>query len=393
MKRLWPILTVLHKEVVDNIRDRRSICAALLFPLLGPAATAGIIVLTGEVVSDMQDKPLSLPVVGQTRAPGLVRFLRGAGVAIKPFSGDTNEAVRKGDHDLVMVIPAGHGDQLRGGHAATVRLVVDSSRRSARGSARRIRRLVQAYGKQIGHLRLLARGVDPSLGQAMAIEAVDVSTPQSRAAVLLAVLPYFIVLSIFLGSFYVAIDTTAGELERRSLEPLLINPVGRWQLLCGKFLATLGFAIVGLAIAMVGFWLVPRLVSTESFGIPIQLHFWVLLQIFVLMLPLTAMAAAVQMILATFARSFKEAQTQLSFVMVVLVIPGTVLSIVPVKARAWMMLIPAFSEQLLIGKMIRGDEVAALLVVICMITTSIFACAGLLLATRLYRGERVFKKS
>ena len=387
------ILTVMLKEVVDNIRDRRSISAALLFPLLGPAATAGIIFLTGEIIADRADRPVKVPVVGAKNAPGLVNFLEQRGVTVLSPPADPARAVRKGEHDLVLVIPKEHGAQLREARGATVRVVVDDSRRTGRITSRRVRRLVQAYGRQIGSLRLLARGVDPTLGQAMALETVDVSTPEGRAAVLLAVLPYFIVLSIFLGSFYIAIDTTAGELERRSLEPLFINPVARWKLLFGKFLATLGFAVVGLGIAMIGFWAVPKLISTDSLGIPIRLHAAVLVQIFLLVLPLTALASAAQMIVATFARSFKEAQTYLSFFMVVLVIPGTVLSIMPLKAKAWMMLIPAFSEQLLIGKMIRGDAVSALLVTICMVTTAAAACAGLWVAAWLYRGERVFKKA
>ena len=387
------MLTVMLKEIVDNVRDRRSISAALLFPLLGPAATAGIIVLTGEMITDRMDRPVKLPVVGSKNAPGLVKFLQQQNVTILPPPPDPAGAVRKGDHDLVLVIPKSHGPQFRAAKAATVRVVVDDSRRVARMSSRRVRRLVMAYGRQIGSLRLLARGVDPGVAQAMALETVDVSTPEGRAAVLLAVLPYFIVLSIFLGSFYIAIDTTAGELERRSLEPLFINPVARWRLLCGKFLATLGFAVVGLVIAMIGFWLVPKLISSDNLGIPIRLHASVLAQIFVLMLPLTALASAMQMIVATFARSFKEAQTYLSFFMVILVIPGTVLSIMPLKAKAWMMLIPAFSEQLLIGKLIRGDAVSALLVTICMITSGLVACAALWVAARLYSGERVFKKA
>ena len=387
------VLAVLLKEVVDNIRDKRSISAALLFPLLGPAATAGIIVLTGEMISDRMDKPVTLPVAGASNGPGLVKFLQQRGVTILSPPKDPEAAVRKGEHDMVLVIPRSHGRQLRAADPATVRLVVDDSRRTARMGTKRVRRLLMAYGQQIGSLRLLARGVHPGVSQAIAVETVDVSTPESRAAILLAVLPYFIVLSIFLGSFYIAIDTTAGELERRSLEPLFINPVARWKLLFGKFLATLGFAVVGLGIAMIGFWAVPKLISTDSLGIPIRLHAAVLVQIFLLVLPLTALASAAQMIVATFARSFKEAQTYLSFFMVVLVIPGTVLSIMPLKAKAWMMLIPAFSEQLLIGKMIRGDAVSALLVTICMVTTAAAACAGLWVAAWLYRGERVFKKA
>jgi len=387
------ILTVLLKEVVDNIRDRRSISAALLFPLLGPAATAGIIFMTGEIISERADKAVKLPVVGAQNAPGLVKFLQQQQVTILSPPADPQEAVRKGEHDVVLVIPGDHGHKLRAADAAPVRLVVDESRRTARAGARRVRRLVLAYGQQIGSLRLLARGVHPGVSQAMALETVDVSTPESRAAILLAVLPYFIVLSIFLGSFYIAIDTTAGELERRSLEPLFINPVARWRLLCGKFLATLAFAVVGLVIAMIGFWLVPKLISTDSLGIPIRLHASVLGQILVLMLPLTALASAMQMIVATFARSFKEAQTYLSCLMVVLVIPGTVLSIMPLKAKAWMMLLPAFSEQLLIGKMIRGDAISPALVAICMVTTTVVACAGMWVAARLYSGERVFKKT
>jgi sodium transport system permease protein len=269
-------------------------------------------------------------------------------------------------------------------------MVVDESRNTARHGIKKIRRLLRGYANKIGKLRLLVRGVDPAISEPLAIETVDVSTPESLAAMLLGMLPFFIVMAIFMGGYYIVVDATAGELERGSLEPLFINPVSRWEFLVGKFLAAFTFSGIGLGVAMVGFWLIPRFVSTEALGIRIDLNAFVLLRIFLLVLPLTALATAIGMIVSTLSKGFKEAQTMLSFLMIMPVVPGLLLTLAPFKTKAWMMLVPILSEQILINELIRGDTVKVPFVAICVVATTVAACVGLFVATRLYSGERVF---
>ncbi|MFC1849300.1 ABC transporter permease [candidate division CSSED10-310 bacterium] len=386
------IFVVFRKEVFDNVRDRRSLMAAFLFPLIGAVMMGGMIHFI-EKRSAEKYNTLKLPVLGAEYAPNLIRFLKQYDVEVLPPPSDPEAAVKAGDQDVVLIIPESFPDDFRASRPAAVQLVMDESKTTARVEIRRARRVLEAYGDQIGRLRLMVRGVDPTVSKAVVIEERDVSTPQSRAAMLLAMLPYFIVLAVFMGGIYIAIDTTAGELERGSLEPLFSNPIARWELLLGKFAATLMFSVIGLAIAIVGFGLVPYFVSTEAIGMKIHLDARVLSKIYLLFLPLTALASAVQMLVASFSRSFKEAQTQVSFLMLLPVIPGIFVILVPFKLTTWMMFIPAMSEQLLTHKLIRGDQVESVFVLLCVLTTSLVAMIIFFIATRIFKSERLFSQS
>ena len=227
------IKIIFFKEVKDNLRDRRTLAGAFAYPLFGPLLLAFIFTLVGQTNSAESEKLLSLPVAGAENAPGLVQFLRQSGAEIKPPPADPEAAVQAGDHEVVLIIPENYRDEFNAGHSAAVQLVVDESRNSAQSSIRRARLMLGAYSKQIGSLRLLARGVHPGVTSALAIEEMDMATPQSQAANLLNIMPYFIVFSLFIGGMYLAIDTTVGERERGSLEPLLINPAARSELVLG----------------------------------------------------------------------------------------------------------------------------------------------------------------
>lgn len=384
------VRAVFRKEVIDNLRDRRSMSAAFLFTLIGPLVTAGAIGITAKVQADKSERPVVLPVQGAANAPGLVQYLKQHNVTVVRADGDLEAEVKDGKHDVAISIPGGYGADFRSARPATVRLVLDESRSAARHGIKRVRRLLKGYAVRVGKLRLLARGVDPAISEPLAVETVDVSTPESLAALLLGMLPFFIVMAIFIGGYYIVVDSTAGELERGSLEPLFINPASRLEFLLGKFLAAGAFSCVWLAVAMIGFWLVPRFISTEALGIKIDLNALVLLRIFLLVLPLVAFATAVGMIVSTLSKGFKEAQTMLSFIMMLPIIPGLLMTLMPFKTKAWMMLVPILNQQILINEMIRGDTVKGAFMAISVAATTVAAAAGLYLATRLYSGERVF---
>jgi len=383
--RIW---TVLAKEVMDNVRDRRTLGASLFYPLLGPALIALIFAVLGRTVLQQSEQPLSLAVAGAENAPGLIQFLQQNDVEIRPAPANPEAEVRTGNYSVILIIPASYSEDLHADRPATVRLVADRSRQSASVTVSRARSLLEAYSRQIGSLRLRARGVNPVVVEALAIERIDVSTPESQAAGLLNITPYFIVFSIFIGGMYLAIDTTSGERERGSLEPLLINPVARWELVLGKLGATLVFIVIAVVETLIGFAIVLKFLQS-SFGVRLELHLLTLIYIFLITLPIMPLAAALEVAIAAFTRSVKEAQNYISFLTIIPALPGMFLALVPVKTELWAMLVPTFGQQLLINQVLRGESVLPLNVIVSAVVTLLAGLIFMFVAARFYEREQI----
>ena len=391
MTALNRIGIVFSKEVRDNLRDRRSLFSALASSLIGPAILLAMIVILGKTLfKDIQDTTLQLPLVGAENAPVLVQFLEQNGVAVQPAVNDPEAAVRNGDLQVALVIPKGYEEDFSQGRPATVRIIFDSSRQSALAVQERVRNLLDSYNGQIAAMRLLARGLDPVVVSPLAIERVDVATPQSQAVIFLNMMPYFVVLVVFVGGMYVIIDATAGERERGSLEPLLINPVPRWELVLGKLFASIPFAVFSVFMTLLAFALSFNGFPIEDYvGFQLTLDVLALAGIFLIALPMILLASALQMIIATFTRSFKEAQTYVAFLPLIPALPGIGLAFAPVKPTLWMMLIPTFGQQLIINQLMRGEAIDPANVVISTVATLVMAVVLIYAAIRLYSRERV----
>ena len=385
MGRIW---TVFAKEVMDNLRDRRTLSASLFYPLLGPVLIALIFAVLGRTVVQQSEQPLSLAVAGAENAPGLIQFLKQNDVEIQPAPADPEAEVWAGNYDVILLIPAGYGEDLRADRPATVQLVSDRSRQSASVAVSRARSLLEAYSRQIGSLRLLARGINPAVVEALVIERIDVSTPQSQAAGLLNITPYFIIFSIFIGGMYLAIDTTSGERERGSLEPLLINPVARWELVLGKLGAALVFIVIAVVETLIGFAVVLNFLQS-SFGARLELHLLTLVCVFLIALPIMPLAAALEVAIATFTRSVKEAQNYISFLTIIPALPGMFLALVPVKTELWAMLVPTFGQQLLINQVLWGGSVLPLNAIVSAVVTLLAGLIFMFVAARLYEREQI----
>jgi sodium transport system permease protein len=193
--------------------------------------------------------------------------------------------------------------------------------------------------------------------QPLAVETVDLATPESRAALFLSILPYFVVMSMFMGGMAVAIDTTAGERERQSLEPLLVNPVPRSAFVLGKAGAAAAFSALALVETLVGFGFLPALLPPERVGFAIRLDPGVLLRVLVVTLPLLLLANALMALVAVRARGFRQAQTTISLLMLVPAIPGVLLALSPVRSQGWMQATPFLAEQVIISRLVRGEAV------------------------------------
>jgi sodium transport system permease protein len=334
-----------------------------------------------------------LPVEHPENAPNLIRFLEQHDVIIEPAPVEPEAAIRQGDVNVVLVVPETYGEEFSSGSTATVQLVLDSSRQSAQVDINRIENLLENYSNYLGRLRLVVRGISPEIIQTVTIEEVDVATPQSQATLLVSFLPYFIIFAIFNGAAPIVNDTTAGERERQSLEPLLINPVPRRNFVWGKLFAAFPFSIASLAITLIGFGIVFNVLPVEEFlGIQIGLNILTLLSIFLICLPIVFLASAIQMLVASFARSTKEAGTYLPFIALIPSLPGLALAFFPVKPALWTMLIPTFGQQILINQFMRLEPISISNAVLSSTMTLLISLLVTFIAIKLYEREQIVIK-
>jgi sodium transport system permease protein len=390
-KSLRRIGIVFRKEVLDNLRDRRSISSSLLTPVFMPVFIIAMIIVVGQtVISDIVEKPLDLPVAGAEYAPGLIAFLKENNVNILPAPDDPAAAVREGDANVVLVISPDYGNAFQEGRPAPLKLVMDSTRQSTSPHIERARLLINGYSQTISALRLYARGIDPTILAVLTVERADIATPQSNAVIFLNMLPFLVVMTIFVGGMYVIIDTTAGERERGSLEALLINPVPRRDFVMGKLLASLPFGLATLALSLILFGLGFNLVPLENFtGIQMNIDGLVLLNIFWVALPVVLLASAMQIVVASFTRSYKEAQTYLPFLPLIAGLPGAFLAFVPVKTTLWVALIPIYSQSVLINQLLRGETIQPVNALVSLAMTLACTILFALLAIFLYQREAI----
>lgn len=379
---------VLRKELTDSLRDRRTIFNTMLSALLGPLMLAMLLGVISQVSSESVEKPLELAVANAEAAPALMAFLAENNVLVRPAPADPEAAVAAGDLEVALVVGAGYAERRDAGLPAPVQLIFDSSRQSSSPAVQRASRLLDRYGRLMAALRLQARGVSPSLIDPLAVEEVDTATAQSRAAQLLNVLPYFIIFAIFVGGMGLTIDVTAGERERGSLEPLLINPVGRAPMVLGKLLASLAPTAASVLLSLAGFAAVINLLPLgERLGVRLSLGLPALAGIFLITVPIMLLAAGLQMVIATGARTVKEAQSYLGFLPLIPALPGLFLAFVPIRPALWMMAIPTFGQQLLINQLMRGEAVSPLQVAVSAAVTLAVGAALTLLAIRLFGRE------
>jgi len=383
-------LAVFLKESIDNLRDWRTLFTVLVFgPLFGPLFYALMMnTLVNRAVADL-NQPLKLAVAGAERAPGLMEYYRQHNTEIEKPPADPREAVKDGKLDVVLVIPPEYPQAFREGKPAPVQLVMDQSRDAGRKNVKRTRDILDEYSRALAALRLVARGVDPRAEEPLAVEEADVSTPKSRAGLVLAMMPYFFLFAAILGAFYLAIDTTAGERERGSLEPLLTTAVSRTTLVTGKLAAVTLFSALSLGLDVAALVWCQRFIPATKLDIVLDFTLGTALVTFLTCAPFCLFIGALLSVVASFTKSYKEAQTWLSFIMLLPMIPVLGLVLFPTEPRWWMLLLPAMSQDVLVTALIKGEALKPVFVTLSVSST--LALGGLLtvVAVWLYRRERI----
>jgi sodium transport system permease protein len=266
--------------------------------------------------------------------------------------------VRRQEHDVVLRVDPAFGADWRAGRPAGLEIVFDSSRPLQSGATvARLRALLESYDRQVGTLRLIARGVHPSVVQPLRVGHRDVATPESSFDLAQQMLPYLLLLLAFIGGMQLAVDATAGERERQSLEPLLTTPASREAIISGKILATAVFTVLSLLVTLVMYRVAFAVMPAERIDTSLALPAPALARLLLVVLPVVLLGAAVLTALAAFARSHREAQGYLPLLIFVPMLPTLYLMVAPVKTQAWMLAVPFLGQNQLVLRILRGESI------------------------------------
>jgi sodium transport system permease protein len=359
MRSLW---VVLRKELLDAFRDRRMVLVAFLaMPLAVPLVLAGTTALGARKQAEQLRGTLDLPVIGAQHAPNLLGWLEQHGVRVLPAPGNPDEAVRSQVHAVVLRVEPEFGEDWRAGRPARLEMIFDSSRPLASGSTiARVRGLLDGYSDTVGTLRLIARGVHPAVARPLQVGTRDVASPEARFDLSQQLLPYLLLLLAFVGGMQLAIDATAGERERQSLEPLLATPAPREAIISAKILATAVFTLISITITLLAYRVSFDLMPSDLVDASFSLGPAALAQLFLVILPVVLLGATVLTALAAFARSYREAQGYLPLLIFLPMVPTLVLMVAPVRTQAWMLAVPFLGQNQLILEILRGESIGAL---------------------------------
>lgn len=385
---------VCRKEVLETARDRRTLFSLLLGPLLGPLLFVTLInVMVSRNLTSVE-QPLDLPFVGAETAPNLLALLNARGIRPLPDHGlqglaEASAAVRDRRHELVIVLDDRFAEDFATDHGARVTLVFDRSNSRVGSRVERVRGALNAYGQQIGALRLVARGVNPALLRPLIVDEYDVSTPAGRSVLMLGILTYFLLFATLTGGLHLAIDTTAGERERKSLEPLLTTPVTRTSLLLGKMAATMSYMLVSLALTLATFNVALGYMPLEQLGMSSGFDFKTAAVVFLVLVPFAPVGAALMTTVASFTKTYREAQTYLTFVLLVPTLPVMFATMLNVEPKLDLMWIPSLSQHLLITSLIKQEPLDPAFVALSVFGSLAIGAAIAWVATRLYRREAI----
>ncbi|MBS0416357.1 MAG: ABC transporter permease [Proteobacteria bacterium] len=388
---MWAILSVFRKEFRENLRDRRTLISALVFgPLFGPILFGAALSVSIDRGSSAADKPVTLTVSHAERAPNLLTHLKQYNIKVETASYDdaaARDAVKEHRKPFVLMVTDEFGENFQSSQPAQLLLYVDSSDANNAKDVTRIKTMLNQYGSLLAKLRVMTRGIDPMVLSPIVIHDVDVSTPASRSVLALGTLSYLVLLTMLMGGMYLAIDATAGERERGSLEPLLTVPVRRESLIYGKMLATCAFMTLSLSLTVSAFAIVLQFAGLERFGMSVNFGPVVALMIVACCLPLVPLGAALMTIVAAFTRSYREAQTYLGLVLLVPTLPLVFASVMGLRPTLRLMMVPSLSQHFLITSLLRDEPVSGVFLALSVGMTLAVGAVLVFVAGRLYHRE------
>ncbi len=383
-------LVVFKKELRESLRDRRSLGLLALFTLMYPLLLGVLLHQWIDRATRPEREGIVLAVIGGAQAPTLMTQLKQKNITVHntpPLDeAGIGDLLRTHKAAAVLRLPGKYAADYAAMRPARIELWYDSS--TEQDGRRDVEDVLNAYGANIASARLLAHGVSPAALSPVQVQRYDTGTTAARSAGLIGGILGFLFFPAFICGLSAAVDSTAGERERRSLEVLMAQPVRTWELVTGKWLAAGALAIVGITLELMLAHATLSWMPLEEIGMSWRVSWGRLLLVCLASVPLSLFAAGMQIAVAMNARSFKEAQSVLSIVMLVPMLPGLAVSMLELKTASWMYLVPMLSNQTLLRETAKGGDIGLLPFVLTFLCSALAAWLAVAFAAWRMKSER-----
>jgi sodium transport system permease protein len=369
--------SLLRKELLDAVRDKRSVMAGLYYAFFTPVLLA--VVLTAVINKATNPEDIEITITNGIEASNLVNYLSDRGIS----QGDDPDKLK----NIELVISTDFSKQLNRAEPAEVTLIADQSEDSLRTAIARIKRALGSYSSEIVSLRLISRGINPNIINPVKVHIQDQATAVSKGGQIMGVMTMLMILSVFVAGMNLAIDTSAGERERNSLALLLSHPVSVLQLVMSKTVAVSIFGMLGLILTIIVSKFVYPFVPWQELGFSVDISGSFVLGALLAGFSVAIFAASMQLFVSFMAKSFKEAQTYISFVMFVPIAMSYAATLdFAVEELRWA---PVSGQLQALVDLAKGKEIPLLQLAVSCLSTLIISLALIFGMERLLKSEKI----
>jgi len=369
--------SLLRKELLDAVRDKRSVMAGLYYAFFTPVLLA--VVLTAVINKATNPEDIEITITNGIEASNLVNYLSDRGIS----QGDDPDKLK----NIELVISTDFSKQLNRAEPAEVTLIADQSEDSLRTAIARIKRALGSYSSEMVSLRLISRGINPNIINPVKVHIQDQATAVSKGGQIMGVMTMLMILSVFVAGMNLAIDTSAGERERNSLALLLSHPVSVLQLVMSKTVAVSIFGMLGLILTIIVSKFVYPFVPWQELGFSVDISASFVLGALLAGFSVAIFAASMQLFVSFMAKSFKEAQTYISFVMFVPIAMSYAATLdFAVEELRWA---PVSGQLQALIDLAKGKEIPLLQLAVSCLSTLIISLALIFGMERLLKSEKI----
>jgi len=373
------------KEFREAFRDKRALMAGLFAIVTGPIIMAAIFMFQISEQIDVKDSYIEF--VGSERAPALVSYLNAN--KLKSIENvPASEAEKWKEREIVLTINEGFANNMNAGKPAVITIKADYSDKNISATLTRIEKIIQAYSGQIGTTRLLMRGIDPRITTPITINIESTATPESTSGLIMGMVAMFIMMALFTASMTASIDTSAGERERHSLELILCQPISTIKVVLSKVICVSFYGALASILTMFAMSFTMSMLPLEQLGISIIIDPLTMVFITLMIIPLAYLAGVTQLLFAYRAKSFKEAQSYLSMILILPMLVPMAITMMPHKP-AWLDYVPLAGQNIIMGDLYKGESLDLAAFAFTTFTTLAVAIAMTLLLAKSLRSEKV----
>lgn len=362
-KFLQTLLIVWRKEWRDALRDKKSLRMAFLMPVYFVAvfvASSLFIIHMSQQSRATTSEPIKLSVVGAEQLPALVDWLQERGIQVQAAGEQAYQQVQSGQLGYALIVPEDAREKFATGESIEVALVFDATNNKLQGAIHFVRQQIWSWNARVGSLRLLSRGISPTIVNPVMVRDLNVASDQKMGFFVMASLPMLLILTVFMATVGFSADMTAGERERRSLESLLITPAPSGALLLGKWLNSLSLTFLVLVVELTLLAIAFAYVPFKELGLRVHVTPLDLLVVLVALMSLAIVATALQFLISMFARSFKDAQTYMGLMIFIPMVPLFYTLLNPSAYADWFRWVPVLAQQLVVKDLLLGGDVPLL---------------------------------